>query len=273
MANGLNTWHVVDAPPAVPYRYGLFSVVTPRNADLTAVGVDEHWRLGVTWQSQNCLTGDITQGACIDPGGPFTPELTEMPFCSVLEYDPFTAYVYNVDAVPGRTLEQHRQDAIDRLLINEQKIVETQLLTNISNCAAGDGSAIDLTDYPLDFALGWVEQALGNRYGGQGVIYMSRQTATLLWNNLRIEGGKLVTTVGTPVVAFGGYYPAGSPPATTNGIFATGPLVMYRGDIDTREMAIDKAINRVSYVAQRDYVIGWDCTCISATVRLAPDPV
>jgi len=46
-------------------------------------------------------------------------------------------------------------------------------------------------------------------------------------------------------------------------------LVMYRGDIDTRENAVDKAINGVSIIAQRDYVLGWDCVAFGADVTLA----
>ena len=77
----------------------------------------------------------------------------------------------------------------------------------------------------------------------------------------------MLTALGTPVVIGGGYNVPESV-TDTGTIIATGPLVMYRGDIDTRENAVDKAINSVSIVAQRDYVIGWDCVAQAISVSL-----
>ena len=59
MGTLLDTWQLVEAPPTVPYRYGVFSVVTPR------VVPSPHWRLGVQWQTQNCTTVKQTAGPCI----------------------------------------------------------------------------------------------------------------------------------------------------------------------------------------------------------------
>lgn len=266
MANALDLWHPVAAPPVVPYRYGLFSVVQPRNAELTLDGADEHWRLGVTWQTQNCHVMYSTQGACIDPDGIiYTNPLNVDDYCQVMQFDPFTVFTYNNDAVPGRTLEEHRQDTIDRFLAGEQAIVEEQVISNIANWSGL--SNVDLSAYPLEIALGYLEQECARRSGNGGVIYMTRQAATLLWNNLRIEGGKLVTTVGTPVVAYGAKQPGSLSFPGSSTMYATGTPVMYRGDIDTREWAIDKSINRGSWIAQRDYVYGWDCFAISAIVN------
>lgn len=271
MANALNLWHPVAAPPVVPYRYGLFSVVSPRNAELTPTGaIEEHWRAGVVWESQACSPiGAITQGPCIDPeGGIYTPTMVNNANCSDLQtFDPFTVYVYNRDSIPGYTLEQHMQQTIERLTNNEQRLVEEQVLLNLASCV---GAPTDLSAFPIEFALGFVENWLADRYGGTGVIWMSRQAATVYWENLRVEGARLVTTVGTPVIAHS--QTPSAPPSTTVTIYATGVPVMYRGDIDVREAAINKPINEVSYIAQRDYVVGWDCFCAAFTVSLAPAP-
>lgn len=274
MANALNLWHPVAAPPVVPYRYGLFSVVAPRNAEVAPNGaIDEHWRAGVVWESQACVAGAVTQGPCIDPGS-WPIELVRGACSTPQTAEPFTIYVYNTDSIPGYTLEQHMNQTIERLVNNEQRLVEYATVGNIGTCvaAAGPGYTFDLSAYDPLFALGYVEQWLTLNYGGTGVIWLDRQTTTILWENLRVEGSRLVTTNGTPVISHSGTLVT-SPPQTTATIYATGTPVMYRGDIDVREAAIDKAINEVSYVAQRDYVVGWDCVCMAATVRLAPEPV
>lgn len=276
MANALNLWHPVAAPPVVPYRYGLFSVVSPRNAEVAPNGaIDDHWRAGVVFDSQACADGAITQGACIDPEGPFYSSPLNPSGCApVKTFDPFTVYVYNTDSIPGYTLEQHMAQTVERLVNNEQRLVEESFLQIVNDCAATDpNTSPDLSDYSLEFSLGYLEQFLANNYGGTGVIYMSRQAATMLWENLRVEGARLVTTTGTPVVAYGGYQSSALPPTVLSGMFATGTPLMYRGDVDVREAAINKAVNEVSYIAQRDYVVGFDCVCMAATVRLAPDPV
>lgn len=275
MANALNLWHPVAAPPAVPYRYGLFSVVSPRNAELTPTGaIEEHWRAGVVWESQACRMGSITQGPCIDPEYNWAPDnngALGTNSCSPLnQFDPFTVYVYNNDSIPGYTLEQHMQQTIERLTNNEQRLVEEAVMYNIDQCSGAVQK--DFTGDDIKFALGFLEDFLSYSYGGTGVIYMTRATTTILWENLRVEGARLVTTNGTPVVSFADTRPPVAGPYRTASMYATGTPVMYRGDIDVRESAINKPINEVSYIAQRDYVFGWDCVCAEATVRLAPDP-
>ena len=258
----LNTYHQVSAPPAVPYRYGLFSVVEPRTAAIEGVTIDEHWRLGVQWQSQSCGEIKITTGPCIaDERLNLDPD----ELCSVLQYDPFTLYAYNDDAIPGHTLAEHEANAITRLTKGEQNGAEQYLWQQMITAA---GAASDATAYPIHIGLGLAEQQISETYEAQGVLHMSRLTAMACAPFLKVEGGRMLTALGTPVVIGAGYV-SGSSTATDLGtIIATGPLVMYRGDIDTRENAVNKAINSVSIIAQRDYVIGWDCSALAVDVSL-----
>jgi hypothetical protein len=259
----LNTYHLVEAPAPVPYRHGLFSVAEPRVVGLVGGTIDEHWRLGVTWQSQACSLVKETTGPCIDAEvEPLTPD----EYCSVAEFDPFTVYAYNDDAVPGHTLTEHEANAIARLTAGEQLAAEKHVWSQITTAA---GAATDLTGFNLKYALGWVEQALAERYGSTGVIHMSRLAVIMARDLLRVEGARLTTYGGTPVVAGGGYDVVGATTPATATIFATGPLVLYRGEVDVRQNAIDKAINSVSIIAQRDYVLGWDCVAFGADVTLA----
>lgn len=264
MGTQLATWHLVEAPAAVPYRFGLFSQVTPRTSELTGAGLDEHWRLGVQWMSQACGDAKLTTGPCINSEvSPLTPD----DYCSVSKFDPFTVYAYNNDDVPGFSMDEDVANAVARLTNGEQEAAETQVW-NLATTAIGV-DVVDLTAYPLWYGLGYIEQALAESYGAQGVIHMNRLTATMLADQLRIEGGRLFTLLGTPVVAGAGYEKIGATAPTEGLIYGTGPLVMYRGDVDTRQTAINKATNQASIIAQRDYVVGWDCVAVGAEVSLA----
>lgn len=264
MGTQLNTFHLVEAPATVPYRFGLFSQVAPRAADVQGVSVDEHWRLGVRWMSQACALAKITTGPCIDDGvAPLTPDN----YCSVSEFDPFTVYAFNDDAVPGFTMDEDVANAVARLTNGEQTAAEDHLWGLMSSAIGAN--VVDLTGHDLWYGLGYVEQVLAETYGGQGVIHMSRLTATMLSDQLHMEGGRLFTVMGTPVVAGGGYDQVGVSAPSEGLIYGSGPLVLYRGDVDTRQAALNRTVNKASIVAQRDYVLGWDCVAVGAEVTLS----
>lgn len=249
MGTQLDTWQLVEAPPVVALPYGIFSVAEPRLA------TDEHWRLGVQWQSQACGLTRTTFGAC---NVAEVPALDEDDYCFVSQFEPFTVYTYNNDSIIGHTLEEHRANAVQRLIASEQTTVEQNLWASLGTEAV---STLSLTSSGAGVVLGYLEQILAENYGGQGVIHMSRITATFLWEYLQVQGGKLVTKLGTPVVAGAGYDPLPVvPPVTTFTMYASGPVVIYRGDVDTRQNAVSKSNNEVSTIAQRDYVLGWDCS-------------
>lgn len=262
MGTLLNTFQQVSAPASVPYRYGLFSVVEPRTASIEGTTLDEHWRLGVQFTSQSCALIGRTTGPCIEPDSPIAAGQV----CDILQYDPFTVFAFNEDSVPGRTLAENEANAIERLVHGEQFQAEVHLRNLLVN--ATSASVIDATAFPSYIGLGYAEQLISEEYAAQGVIHMDRQTAMACSLYLRVEGGRMVTNLGTPVVVGAGYSRAPFAPKNTAQIWASGPLVMYRGDIDTRENAINKPINSVSIIAQRDYVLGWDCSAFALNISL-----
>jgi hypothetical protein len=257
MGTQLDTWQLVDAPPVVPLPYGIFSVAEPR------LSTDDHWRLGVQWQSQACSATKVTTGTCIDPE---VEPLDKDDYCSVSKYEPFTVYAYNNDDVIGHSIDEHLANTIQRLVATEQRSVEEQLWSMLQ---AGASSTTTLTTLPQGVALGYLEQILAQNYGGTGVIHMSRLAATFLWEYLEVQGGKLVTKLGTSVVAGAGYDNI-TTPGDDFTMFASGPVVLYRGDVDTREQALDRAVNQASIIAQRDYVLGWDCVAYGVTTNFIP---
>ena len=255
-------YSVVAGPSVTPYRFGLFSVAEIRTAALQNGTLDEHWRSGIIWETEACEEALITTNPCLFE----TPApLDSDRFCVLGEAKPFTVYAYNTDATVGKTLEEHRQDAIARLQNGEQRAVEEAVWTLLQ---AADPVPTNLTGLPGWLGLGWMEQALAERYGSQGVIHMNRSAATALALYLKPDGAIMRTSLGTPVVVGGGYDPIQDPAVDTAVIYGTGSIIMYRSDVDTQATAVDKALNDVSIVAQRDYVVGWDCVTIGAEITL-----
>lgn len=244
---------LVEAPASVPYRFGLFSVASPRTTEMTTAGADPHWRNGVTWVSQSCGVAKSTQEFCVDEAD---PELDPDGRCDIREFEPFTIYAFNDDSIPGFTLAEHEGHAVERLLHGEQFAAERYVWGLLDD---ESDACTDLTASTARVGLGTIEQTLAEQYGGMGVLHMNRTTATVLCDYLYADGQVMRTKLGTPVVVGGGYEDAGR-------IYGTGPLIIYRGEVDTRQQAISKPSNNVSFIAQRDYVVGWDCGASCVTI-------
>jgi len=260
--------HLVPAPIAIPRRFGLFSQAEIRTAQIGANGVDEHWRLGVQWQTQNCAATKVTTSDCLvdgvnesDSGTPKDPD----GYCEVREFLPFTVYAYNDDDIPGATLAQHESNAIARLVNDEQRSVEEHVWAEILTEA---GAPVDLTAFTAKQGLGALEAEWADTHGIQPVVHLNVNAATVLGDCLYREGARYFTYSGSPVIIGGGYYQATSDEAI---IAITGPVVLYRSEINTQANAVARATNQVSIIAERDYVVGWDCDALAATISLCTE--
>jgi hypothetical protein len=125
----------------------------------------------------------------------------------------------------------------------------------------GAGVALD----PVE-GLGILESKLAACYDGVGVIHLPIELLPALKTHSLIErqGAQLRTTAGN-LVALGAGYPGTGPSGqTTSGalwMYATGAVFAYRSDIRSfpKEQSFDRNVNTVKAVAERTYVIGWDC--------------
>lgn len=125
------------------------------------------------------------------------------------------------------------------------------------------GAAIDVVS-----ALGLLEGALADCYNGVGVIHVPvKLLPTLQFHNLvTAQNGKLRTLNGN-LVAVGAGYPSTSPagvasPAGESWMYATGAVFMYRGEIQVpadKVSSINRTNNTREMIAERTYVLGWDC--------------
>lgn len=240
----------IAAPPAQAYRFGLFSVVVPPPE------ADAAWEgMGVTWVSQACTAPGVTYNPCIVD---VVPALAADVFCVANELQPFVVYEMAEGTMRNRAATELNTKA--RLVEVEQFAVEAALwaaiATDVTEVSAGIGSVLE--------ALAFVEQSLIEQYPARGVIHMNRYAAILLDVALVREGGQLTTMLGTPVVAGGGYGAIGATSPANVTIYGTGPVVMRRGETQAQTV-LDKATNKAITVAQRAYVVGWDCAAVGAT--------
>lgn len=116
--------------------------------------------------------------------------------------------------------------------------------------------------------VGALEKALGACYGGVGVIHVGPDVLdTLAANNLITRNGsRLFTPNGNKIAVGGGYTgssPSGAaPPAGGSWAYATGNVNYVRGPVRFRgtdtEM-LDRAENTRRMIADRTYLIFWDC--------------
>jgi len=118
-------------------------------------------------------------------------------------------------------------------------------------------------------ALALLEGAIGDT-GKAGIIHTDRPTASA-WSSigaLRVVGDKLLTYLGTPVAAGGGYrgmIPDGNAALGEDEgwAIATGPVEIRRSDEiemlpGTLAEALDREHNLVTYRAEREYLVDWD---------------
>lgn len=258
MVTALGIVDPVDAPASVPYRFGLFSVVQPRSAG------DDRWGVGVSWESNACGAVSVTTGPCLDIVNDLT--LHGESACDAMSYDPFTAYVLSTNsAFRTRNRSEWRTAASDQMNAGEQEAVEAKLWAMLGAAV----TELDVSAKALGYVIGWVEQSLAEQYGNVGVLHMNRLAATVALGlgYLHVAGGKVETALGTPVVAGGGYERIGGTIPDDATIYGTGPLVMYRGQLDMND-SFNRDINDAQVVAQRDYVLGWDCVAIGATATI-----
>lgn len=254
---------VVEGIARQPLPYSLFSVFTPRPV------ADLHWQAeGVTWETLTCDPVSGIGDYCVpDPVG--LPKNLDTGAGVPGEATPFTVYgVYTCTPV-GHTLDWAQQRAMEHLLAREEARVEQALWTgDLDNTGFAAGAVEAATGVSLVRAVAALEQWLATSYGSQGVIHMTREAALLAAASdaLTVVGSRLVTRLGTPVVAGAGYPgtgPAGQDPAAgSTYLYATPALLGYRSEAftgtDPVAAGLDKATNDLHAVAERTYVVGWD---------------
>lgn len=280
---------VIDPPPFTPTPYGLLSVVdTPTLADRV------HWQNGVTWRSicMNTEASFTTYDECISvtgtgapPAPPAkvknvsTPWRGATPFTVDARFDcsPVGNPLSDAADVAERVLAQAEPWQVERAfwtgLSGAQTVVFPHLAANAQVLDAQSivlqTAATEVTGAPLHVteALGRLEAALADCLDGVGVIHVpQRALPRFAASNLVKTQGAMLTTPNGNKIAVGAGYPGSSPAGvaasgSTVWIYATGPVFMIRGSVMVLDGpgAVDRAENTVQMIAERTYVLGFDC--------------
>lgn len=282
---------IVDLPAFAALPYGLWDVAqhpTPSGP---------HWQQGITYQ-QRCPTAAATYDECLTVTGTGAPPApapkTDNVDQELRGATPFTVYA-EFDCSPVG-LNDAATAAADALARVEQRQVEAVFWTGTAGgrtvafphlAAAAeveDASGIVLqtaastavTGADVAHGLGALEQDLADCYGGQGVIHIPlRALATFAaWGLVRDVDGQLLTPAGNLVAVGGGYTgtgPDGSAPAAgTAWIYATGKVFGYRSEVylTAPRDSLDRAENTQRMIAERTYVLAYECCHLAAHITL-----
>jgi hypothetical protein len=278
---------LVAPPTRTLLPYGLMSVVQ------TPTDPDDHWQNGILYQTDPCGQAQVTTTDCPVPPTDKLPTLGP----GLRGANPFTVYTFPTCSAPGGFAEEARTRAVAALTSGEARTVERVFWTGESGVVpslaatggmiTGLGGSLDqsaatiITGGPLTpvEGLALLEEALSSCYGNEGVIHVTPGTLTRLVTNGSVsrDGARLRSPNGH-LVAAGAGYPGTGPSGVANApgvrwMFATGAVFLRRTDVITPSATVADSLNRgkntIGFLAERTYVIGWDCCHFAIPVQIA----
>lgn len=283
-----------DPPVFTPTGYGLLSV-----AELAVDDGDGHWRNGVQYQPTYCGMALNTAAVCVTGGTPKPALAGDFPTVGA---DPFGVYAW-LDCSPiGYSPDEWRRMTVAALVNNEAATVERVFQTGLAGGGlvyphlAADTEVYDGTGVgqvvrlqtaagvpvtglvDVVEAVGALEGAMGACYGGTPILHIPMAAvAHFADHNLIVRDGARLKTPGGSLIAAGGGYtgagPDGTPAAPgTAWLYATGAVKVWRSQVELtgRNPAdwVGRSRNEQVLIAERVYVIGWDCCHFAVQVSL-----
>jgi hypothetical protein len=288
---------IIDPPGSTPLPYGLWDSIQHPTID------NPHWQQGITWV-ERCPAGATTYDECLTVTGtgapPAPPAKTDnveqtfrgaTPFTVYAEFDCSPVGLLDAATVARDALARIEQMQVERAFFHgtaagqttvfphlaaDTEVVDAQgiVLQPVASPIV-TGSDVDITD-----GLGRLESALSDCYGGQGFIHVPHRVFPMLaaWNLAVERDGGLYTPAGNRIVVGSGFEntaPDGTPAEPrTAWIYATGQVFGYRSDVrftQARE-SIDRAENTYKMIAERTYVLGFECCLIATQISLGVIP-
>lgn len=276
---------LVAPPSRTPLPYGLLSVAQ------TPTETDDHWQLGVRFELDTCTEAGITTESCPATGGidkPFTDSV------GLRGGIPFTVYTLPVCSAVG-FIDEAEARAVGALTSGEARAVEREFWTGAFGTTphlaenvgvTGTDGVVEqtaaevLVTGAVDVVEGIarIEEALGACYGNEGVIHVPPSVLTHMKSEFLVErdGTRLRSPSGHLIAAGAGYpgtAPDGTdPPTGVRWIYATGAVQVRRTGIQvlasTNREVLNRFKNDVVLVAERTYVIDWDCCHLALPINI-----
>jgi len=290
-----------DALPFTSPSYDLLSTAT--QLDLA----DGHWRMGLTWE-QFCPDTSGTYDPCVtvtDDGGEAVLADPPDPKAATWEQltrgaTPFTAYSRADCAPVGEWTQLGERNRLS-LIRSESRFVEDTFWTGVAEAGgqttvfphlAADAEVTDAEDLiqpaatvvtaipqTIEVGIGMLEQAMRECYAGVATLHVPIRLASLMAEAYLLApraGIMYTSTVGSKVVL--GEYPGTSPAGvSTPGVtwvYATGEVFFMReaAPHSFRPVeSLDRDVNTLAMIAERTYVIGWDCCLLAIPILNGED--
>ena len=291
------------APPSfVPRRFTLLDAVDWRDGD-------SHWQAGVQWDTICDGPLDSTYDECVQENAVNgTSEVVEptvksatsekrtfgaTPFTVFAEIDCSAVGLYpESEELVQQALERSASHAVERIfetgtldvtvnlamphLAATVEVVDTSsvreiILQQATTSVTGAASCAQV-------ALGLLESQFAQCHHGSGIVHVPSVLVPILAEAyLLVErDGALWTISGNRVVVGTGYTGNGPNGAATPGaawMYMTPPIFGYRSNVRVfpRESTLDRSVNTVMAVAERNYLLGYDCCLYGIPVSLTCD--
>jgi hypothetical protein len=288
----------VSSPAFTPLPFGLLNALASEIRSPS----DNHWQGGVTYETL-CAAGDTTYDECFAVSGTGSTAVPAEPSSKAETTSivtrgatAFTVFAEVDCSVPGfweraeefgaKALAQSEQYQVERAIWTGQAdgttivfphlAADTQIFDS-SGYLLQSAATLPVTGTGLDVveALGRLEGSLADCYNGVGVIHIPRDLVAAFQNeNLIIVDGPRYKTANGNIVVLGSGYTGSAPDGTSSDsymwIYGTGMPFIYRGPITVMRArdSIDRATNTLMAIAERTYVIGWDCCHVAVSVSL-----
>lgn len=276
-----------QARPESPYSF--WECIAP-----LGVGGDEiHWENGVKWETAPCSPiAQLWEPMCVDDGPDTQADKYDdaRAFGITPELDPFVVYSsFDCTTIGGVPASEARARARALLESGEEYAVARTLMTGeIGNepfLAHHDTTNLTPADAlnPVG-AVSILESFLAENYDGRGVIHAAPAVLPYLCNANLVEkkGDCWFTCTGHKVIVAPGYSANIGPAADENTpgvaadpgeswMYATGEVYGKRSEIAVEppeEGVVDIKLNNTQAVAERVYVVGWECFPAAARIKL-----
>lgn len=282
---------------ALPFTAPQFDLLsTATQLDLP----NARWKMGISWEPL-CPESSGTYDPCtaiVDNAGaveraPAPPEKAATTEWQVRGATAFTAYS-RIDCSPVGQWDQLSESNQQALIRSEARFVETAFWSGVAggqtvvypHLAAdtefSDGedllqpaaTVVTATPQEIVIGLGMLEDAMRDCYPGVATIHMPIRLASIAADHdlMTTRSGRVFTTsIGSKIII--GDYPGTGPDGTAaegvTWMYATGEVFFARDREPTGFRPVesfDRAVNTVEMLAERTYVIGWDCCLLAIPI-------
>ena len=266
----------VQAPVTTPARYGIL--------DAANVIAEQNFRFlnGIEYTPVSCGSAKLNARDCLPD--PDTDRDFDFGIPGLITARPIT--VYNGFSCKMVTDEERLRYAKEALAGGEQAAVERALWSDTSlvdpaypspRLMGAQTDVIGSAAVSLTAGIAILERELRDGYGGVGVIHAPVEVAGFAAKDLQLrwEQSKPVTTVGTRF-SFGAYPNSDKTGAIaaagTAWLVATGAVSLRRSEvksIGSFDEMVDPITNEIFALAERTYVVSWECVTAAVLVTLA----